>query len=79
MSDSVLATTTANLTESSVAGDLQRPRPRGFSGFVRKSPLGAICLFVLIFAIAFALIGPLARHRQPGEDSSVVRVHGTIA
>jgi peptide/nickel transport system permease protein len=57
MSDSALATT-ANLTESAVVGDLVRVRPRGISAFVRKSPLGAFCLLVILFGIAFAVIGP---------------------
>ena len=65
MSDSVLATNVTNLTESAVSGDLKRPRPRGFSAFVRKSPLGAFCLFVILFAIAFALLGPLIGTGDP--------------
>lgn len=65
MSDSVLATATTRLAESSVAGDLKRPRPRGFSAFVRQSPLGAGCLFVILLAIAFALFGPLMGTGDP--------------
>src|SRR5690606_19939642 len=65
MSDSVLTTTVTNMPGSPVAGDLKRSRPRGFSAFVRSSPLGALCLAVLLFAIAFAAIGPLVGTGNP--------------
>ncbi len=65
MSDSVLTTTVTNMPGSPVAGDLKRSRPRGFSAFVRSSPLGALCLVVLLFAIGFAAIGPLVGTGNP--------------
>jgi hypothetical protein len=65
MSDSVLATSAPNTAASAAAGDVIRTRPRGFSAFVRKSPLGAVCLGVIVFAIAFALIGPLVGTGNP--------------
>ncbi|MCO5223023.1 MAG: ABC transporter permease [Thermomicrobiales bacterium] len=64
MTDSALASPAAT-TATSSTGDGLRPRPRGFSAFVRKSPLGAFCLFVILFAIAFALIGPFVGTGNP--------------
>lgn len=50
---------------SSAAGDVLRPRPRGLSAFVRKSPLGAFCLIVIVGAILFAALGPLLGTGNP--------------
>jgi peptide/nickel transport system permease protein len=50
---------------SAAAGDVLRPRPRGFSAFVRKSPLGAFCLVVIGFAICFAALGPVLGTGDP--------------
>lgn len=49
----------------SATGDGLRPRPRGFSAFVRASPLGALCLVVIVFAILFAALGPLLGTGDP--------------
>lgn len=63
MSSMVSAELTSEI--GSAAGDVQRPRPRGFSAFVRKSPLGAFCLLVIVFAVLFAALGPVLGTGDP--------------
>lgn len=50
---------------SAAAGDAPRPRPRGIAAFVRKSPLGAFCLLVIVFAVLFAALGPMLGTGDP--------------
>ena len=49
----------------SAPGDVLRPRAGGLSAFVRKSPLGALCLLVIVFAICFAALGPVLGTGDP--------------
>lgn len=65
MSDSVLTTTAANAAMAAAAGEVERTRPRGVSAFVRKSPLGTLCFGVIVFAILFALLGPVLGTGNP--------------
>lgn len=55
----------AEMTGAAAAGDGLRPRPRGFSAFVRTSPLGTVCLLVIVGAILFAALGPLVGTGDP--------------
>lgn len=64
MSDSVLATA-VEVPGSALAGDLPRPRGRGVTAFARRSPLGAFCVLVLVFAIGFAVLGPVLGTGNP--------------
>lgn len=64
MSSMVSAEITSEVGSAAV-GDVMRPRPRGVSAFVRKSPLGAFCLLVIVFAILFAALGPLLGTGDP--------------
>jgi peptide/nickel transport system permease protein len=63
MSSMVSAELTSEI--GSAAGDVQRPRPQGISAFVRKSPLGALCLLVIVFAVLFAALGPVLGTGDP--------------
>ncbi|MEZ4504524.1 MAG: ABC transporter permease [Thermomicrobiales bacterium] len=70
MSDSVLTTTVTNMPGSPVAGDLKRSRPRGFSAFVRSSPLGALPRR-LVVRHRVCCNRPIGWHRRSGEDRSL--------
>ena len=69
MSSMVSAELTSEI--GSAAGDVQRPRPQGISAFVRKSPLGALCLLVIVFAVLFAALGPVLGTGDPEQIDTV--------